>query len=62
MPKAKVFSIDRRRKHHHWLVTVFYSETEMFGRVYNDLAKAKKFAARQKKSPAVKGVQIKLLT
>lgn len=64
IPKAKIISIkgDKRRKHHHWLVTVFYSDADTFGRVYNDLEKVKKFAARQKKSPVVQSVQIKQLS
>jgi hypothetical protein len=37
---------DRRRKHHHWLVTVTYRDNQTFERVYIDREKAKKFAAR----------------
>jgi hypothetical protein len=64
VPKAKVFTLthDKRRKHHHWLVTVTYSGNEQFGRVYSDFEKAKRFAARQKKSPVVESVQIKQLS
>jgi hypothetical protein len=45
---------DRRRKHHHWLTTVFYDDGERFARAYTDRAKAEAFAERQKKSPVVK--------
>ena len=64
IPKAKIISIegDKRRKYHHWLVTVAYSDTETFGRVYNDLEKANKFAARQRKSPVVQSVDVKQLS
>ena len=60
MPKAKTFSLkhDKRRKHHHWLVKVFYFDGESFGRVYIDFEKAERFAARQKKSPVVKSTRI----
>ena len=60
MAKRKVsnYKTDRRRKHHHWLVTVTYSDNESFGRVYIDRERAEKFAARQKKSPAVKSVKV----
>lgn len=56
------FKSDRRRKHHHWLVTITYSDKESFGRVYIDHEKAKKFAARQKKSPVVKRTRIRMLS
>ena len=52
------FSRDRRRKHHHWLVTVFYADGEKFGRVYTDKEKATRFADRQKRSPVVKSARI----
>ncbi len=45
---------DKRRKHRHWLVTVYYHDGEKFGRVYTNREKAIRFAARQKKSPVVK--------
>lgn len=61
MARPKKFNY-KRRKHHHWLVTVVYSEMDTFGRVYSDLEKAKKFVARQKKSPVVKSAQIKQLS
>jgi hypothetical protein len=49
---------DRRRKHHHWLVTVFYRDGERFGRVYTDREKAVRFADRQKKSPVVRSARV----
>ena len=49
---------DRRRKHHHWLVTVYYADGEKFGRVYTDKEKATRFADRQKRSPVVKSARI----
>jgi len=60
MRRAKTLSLkhDRRRRHHHWLVKVFYSDGDFFGRVYGDAERAKKFAARQKKSPMVRSTRI----
>ena len=52
------FSKDRRRKHHHFLVTVFYADGEKFGRVYTDKEKADRFADRQKRSPVVKSARV----
>jgi hypothetical protein len=49
---------DRRRKHHHWLVTVYYADGEKFGRVYTDKEKATKFAERQRTSPVVKQARV----
>ena len=49
---------DKRRKHRHWLVTVFYDDGEKFGRVYTDREKAARFAHRQKKSPVVKSTRV----
>jgi hypothetical protein len=49
---------DRRRKHHHYLVTVFYADGEKFGRVYTDKDKATKFAERQRTSPVVKQARV----
>jgi len=48
------FGKDKRRKHRHWQVTVFYHDGEKFARVYTDHDKATKFAERQRKSPVVK--------
>ena len=63
-PKAKGrkgasrFSRDRRRKHHHWQVTVYYHDGEKFARVYIDRERATRFADRQKRSPVVKSTRI----
>jgi hypothetical protein len=64
VPKRRVTSYrkDRRRKHHHWLVTVTYSDNGTFARIYIDREKAEKFAARQKKSPVVKKTRIRQLS
>jgi hypothetical protein len=67
-PKAKKerkvtnFSTDKRRKHRHFLVTVFYADGERFGRVYTDRPKATRFAERQKKSPVVKSARVTQLS
>lgn len=52
------FGKDRRRKHHHWLVSVFYADGEKFGRVYTDKDKATRFADRQRRSPVVKSARV----
>jgi hypothetical protein len=52
------FGKDKRRKHHHYLVTVSYADGEKFGRVYTDKDKATRFAERQRKSPVVKAARI----
>ncbi|HMD32162.1 MAG TPA: hypothetical protein VKG84_09660 [Candidatus Acidoferrales bacterium] len=49
---------DKRRKHHHWQVTVFYRDGEKFARVYIDRVKAEGFATRQKRSPVVRTARI----
>lgn len=49
---------DKRRKHRHWQVTVFYKDGERFGRVYIDREKATRFAARQKRSPVVRSARV----
>ena len=49
---------DRRRKHRHWQVTVYYQDGEKFARVYIDRERAERFAERQKKSPVVKATRI----
>ena len=54
----KAFDADKRRKHHHWLVTVSYADGEKFGRVYTDKNKATRFAERQRKSPVVKSARV----
>jgi hypothetical protein len=56
--KETKFGKDRRRKHHHWSVTVYYGDGETFERVYVDVEKARRFAERQKKSPVVKRTRI----
>jgi len=49
---------DRRRKHQHWQVTIYYRDGERFARVYIDRERALRFAERQKKSPVVKSTRI----
>jgi hypothetical protein len=56
--EKSTFGKDRRRKHHHYLVTVSYADGEKFGRVYTDKDKASRFAERQRKSPVVKAARI----
>jgi hypothetical protein len=56
--KSNRISRDRRRKHHHWQVTVYYHDGEKFARVYIDRERAERFARRQKKSPVVKATRI----
>jgi len=51
-------SQDRRRKHQHWQVTIYYRDGERFARVYIDRERALRFAERQKKSPVVKSTRI----
>jgi hypothetical protein len=64
MPKSKAtrkrtkLGKDRRRKHKHWQVTVFYKDGERFARVYTDRDKAARFAERQRKSPVVKTARV----
>jgi hypothetical protein len=52
------FGKDRRRRHHHFLVTVNYADGETFGRVYTDKEKATRFAERQRRSPIVKSARV----
>jgi hypothetical protein len=56
--EKSTFGKDRRRKHHHWLVTVYYADGEKFGRVYTDKDKASRFAERQRRSPVVKAARV----
>jgi hypothetical protein len=49
---------DRRRKHRHWQVTIYYKDGEKFARVYIDRERASRFAERQKRSPVVKSTRI----
>ncbi len=58
LKKTSRMSRDKRRKHHHWQVTVYYADGEKFARVYIDRDRAQKFAERQKKSPVVKATRI----
>jgi hypothetical protein len=55
------FTKDRRRKHKHWQVTVYYRDGEKFARVYTDRKKAAAFAVRQKRSPVVKSARVELV-
>lgn len=56
--KKSKYGKDKRRRHRHWLVTVFYADGEKFGRVYIDKEKAVRFAERQKKSPVVRSARV----
>lgn len=56
--KSSRYHRDRRRKHRHWQVTVYYHDGEKFARVYIDRERASRFAERQKKSPVVKATRI----
>ena len=56
------FNKDKRRKHHHFLVTVYYADGEKFGRVYTDKEKADRFADRQKRSPVVKSARVTMVS
>jgi hypothetical protein len=56
--KSSRMRSDRRRKHRHWQVTVYYHDGEKFARVYIDRERASRFAERQKKSPVVKATRI----
>ncbi|MGB6429918.1 MAG: hypothetical protein WBF06_04995 [Candidatus Acidiferrales bacterium] len=53
------FSTDRRRKHRHWQVTVFYRDGERFARIYTDRGRATRFASRQKRSPVVRSARVR---
>lgn len=50
---------DKRRKHLHWQVTVYYEDGEKFARVYIDRERAERFAERQKRSPVVRATRIR---
>jgi hypothetical protein len=50
---------DGRRRHSHFQVTITYFDRQVFGRVYTDLGKAERFAARQKRSPVVKSTKVR---
>jgi hypothetical protein len=53
------FKTDKRRKHHHFEVTISYNDGEKFVRMYTDKMKAARFAARQKKSPVIKTARVR---
>lgn len=57
--KRKGFNGDKRRKHRHWQVTVYYEDGEKFARVYIDRERAEHFAERQKRSPIVKSARVR---
>lgn len=50
---------DRRRKHRHFKVTVYYHNEETFARTYIEEARAHAFADRQKRSPIVKNAIVR---
>jgi len=56
--KGTRFSYDKRRKHRHWQVSIYYHDNEKFARVYIDRDKAVQFAERQKKSPVVRTTRV----
>jgi hypothetical protein len=56
--KRTTLGKDRRRKHRHWQVTVYYADGQRFARVYTDRTKAASFARRQKRSPVVKSTRV----
>jgi NurA-like 5'-3' nuclease len=56
--KKSKYGQDKRRKHRHWQVTVYYHDGEKFARVYTNRARAASFAERQKKSPVVKATRV----
>jgi hypothetical protein len=60
--KRTAFGKDRRRKHRHWQVTVYYRDGNKFARVYTNREKAAGFAERQKKSPVVKTARVVLIS
>ena len=60
--KRSALGKDRRRKHEHWVVTLFYADGERFERVYISHEKATRFAERQKKSPVVQKVRVRQLS
>jgi len=56
--KSSRMRSDRRRKHRHWQVTIYYRDGEKFARVYIDRERASRFADRQRRSPVVKSTRI----
>jgi hypothetical protein len=53
---------DKRRKHHHWQVTVYYGDGETFARTYTNRERAVAFAKRQKNSAVVKRTRVAQLS
>ena len=53
---------DRRRRFHQRAVTVLYGDGGEFQRVYKDEVRARRFAARQEKSPVVETTKVRLLS
>ncbi len=49
---------DKRLKHQHWQVTLFYRDGERFARVYTDHEKARKFAERAHLFPGLKMTRV----
>ena len=49
---------DKRRKHRHWQVIVYFHDGEKFARVYIDRERAVRFAERQKKSPIIRSTRV----
>jgi hypothetical protein len=60
--KGNAFPKNKRRKHHHWVVTLFYADGEKFKRVYIDRKRARRFADRQKKSLIVARATVTLFS
>jgi hypothetical protein len=56
--KRTSFKTDKRRKHHHWQVIIYYEDGEKFARTYSDHEKAAAFAKRQRRSPVVKRTRV----
>lgn len=50
---------DRRRKHRHWEVSVYYHDGKRFARIYTDRRRAESFARRERRSPVVRSVRIR---
>ncbi len=56
--QRRAFGEDKRRRHHHWSVTIYYPDGEKFARIYTDRKKAEAFAERQRQSPVVKMARV----
>jgi len=59
---GNIFERDRRRRRHHWAVTIAYPDGEKFRRIYTDERKARGFAARQRRSPVVERTSVRLVS